>query len=72
MVKVNKEIPRCDSNETDEAIIDDLRREILALSKEQQKPKRKRKLMQSAAEIAAKQPEQKVMEFREITEFKRM
>lgn len=35
MVKVNKEIPRCDSNETDEAIIGDLRREIIALSKEQ-------------------------------------
>lgn len=58
--------------ETDEDIIGDLRREILALSAEQKKPKRKRAAMKTAAEVAAKQPEQKAMEFREITEFRRV
>lgn len=58
--------------ETDEDIIGDLRREILALSAEQKKPKRKRVATKTAAEVAARQPEQKAMEFREITEFRRV
>ena len=63
---------RANTEETDESIIGDLRREVLALSTEQEKPKKKRAAPASAAEIAAKQPEQKAMEFREITEFRRI